>query len=177
MGKLKKVVGIILYYGITYHLPRTSLGIIGRISRKLRYFAANLFVTELKEGVNIDAQAYIGRGRISVGRNSGIGRKCEVYGSLTLGDNVLIAPEVIFYSRNHSFSRIDVPIIEQGYSEEMPVIVGSDVWIGRRAMIMPGVSLGDGVVVAAGSVVTKSFGNYVVVGGAPARIISERNKS
>ena len=63
---------------------------------------------------------------------------------------------------------------EQGFSEALPVVIGDDVWIGRRAMIMPGVKIGNGVVVAAGAVVTKDVPDFAIVGGVPAKILKIR---
>ena len=58
--------------------------------------------------------------------------------------------------------------------EEKPVYIGDDVWIGDRVIILPGVHVGDGCVIAAGSVVTKDVPRYTVVGGVPAKVIRER---
>lgn len=173
---MKRLFGLFLYYAIGYNLPRSSFGRIGKASMVFRSFCASLFAIELKHNVNLDTRAYIGKGRIILGENSGLGRNCEVYGKLTMGDNVMVAPEVIFYTKNHNISRQDIPMSRQGSSEERPIVIGNDVWIGRRVMIMPGVEIGNGTVVAAGSVVTKSFPDDVIVGGVPAKVISSRFK-
>ena len=55
------------------------------------------------------------------------------------------------------------------------VIIGNDVWIGMRVIIMPGIKVGNGVVIGAGAVVTKDVPDYAIVGGIPAKIIGERN--
>lgn len=67
-----------------------------------------------------------------------------------------------------------VNILEQGTDEDKPVYIGNDVWIGRRAMIMPGVHIGDGAVIAAGGIITKDVPPYSVVGGVPAKVIKYR---
>ena len=89
---------------------------------------------------------------------------CEV----KLGDRVLIGPAVQIYTATHP---LDAQ--ERGALWEFgkPIEIGSDVWIGGGAVICPGVTLGDRVVVAAGAVVTKSFPSDVVIGGNPAKII------
>ncbi|MCF8461741.1 MAG: acyltransferase [Flavobacteriales bacterium] len=172
---MKKIIGLILYYGLASHLPRTSLGMIGKVSKKLRFFCVKMFFDKVGANVNVDQHCYVGRGRIEIGNNSGIGRDSEVYGKLIIGDNVLIAPEVVFYTRNHETKLSSVPIIYQGYTEERPVVIGNDVWIGRRAMIMPGVNIASGSIIAAGSVVTKSIEEFTIVGGVPAKEIGKRN--
>ena len=78
------------------------------------------------------------------------------------------------YTRNHKVDRIDVPMNKQGATESKSITIGNDVWIGRRSMFMPGVSVGNHSIVAAGTVVTKSFPQNSVIGGVPARLIKTR---
>lgn len=111
---------------------------------------------------------------LKIGNNSGIGIHCELNGPVVIGNDVLMGPEVIVYTQNHKFKDLDLPIRKQGYSEVQPVEIGDDVWLGRRCMVMPGVRIGRGCVVAAGAVVTKDVPPYCVVGGIPARIIKKR---
>ena len=85
-----------------------------------------------------------------------------------------MGPEVIVYTTGHKFDRTDIPMMEQGSTEERPVSIGNDVWIGRRVMIMPGVTIGDGCVIGAGAVVTKDIPPYNVAGGVPARVLKSR---
>ncbi|WP_374057515.1 acyltransferase [Eggerthella lenta] len=63
----------------------------------------------------------------------------------------------------------------QGYEEWRPVTICDDVWIGRRVMIMPGVTIGKGTVVAAGAIVTRDLPEYSICAGVPARVVGERN--
>lgn len=65
-------------------------------------------------------------------------------------------------------------MLEQGMAEAKPVTVGDDVWIGQRALILPGVSIGTGAIVAAGSVVTRDVPPFAVVAGNPAKVIKDR---
>lgn len=85
----------------------------------------------------------------------------------------MMGPEVVIYTRNHSH-RKDELMIGQGYEETKPVVIGDDVWIGRRAIIMPGVKIATGTVVGAGAVVTKDTEAYSIVGGVPAKVIGYR---
>jgi len=66
-------------------------------------------------------------------------------------------------------------MMEQGFSEERPVVIGNDVWIGDRVMILPGIQIGNGAIVGAGSVVTHSIPDYAIAAGNPARIIKYRD--
>ena len=86
----------------------------------------------------------------------------------------MMGPEVIIYTSGHKHDRIDIPMMEQGSSEVQPVKIGNDVWIGRRAIIMPGVTIGDGVIIGAGAVVTKNIAPYMVAVGVPAKTVKNR---
>lgn len=93
--------------------------------------------------------------------------------SITIGADCMLAPRVYLLDVDHEFSSLDVPISSQGYRTS-PVVIGDDVWIGAYAVILKGVRIGKGAVVAAHSVVTKDVPEYAVVGGVPARVIAER---
>lgn len=85
-----------------------------------------------------------------------------------IGDNCLIAPQVGIYTAAHPLDRkTRVKLLEYG----KPITIGNDCWIGGHAVINPGVTLGDNVVVGSGAVVTKSFPSDVVIAGNPAKII------
>lgn len=125
--------------------------------------------------VNIRPNIKFARGcNISVGDNSGIGDGCflQDIGEITIGRNVLMAPEAMVLTANHHIKR-DELIMNQGI-EVGNVSIGDDVWIGIRAIILPGVSIGDGAVIAAGAVVTRDVEPYAIVAGMPAKKIGER---
>lgn len=111
---------------------------------------------------------------ISLGDNSGIGDKCflQDVGSINIGSDVLIGPEVMIFTANHEMRR-DSLIRNQGM-EIKGVIIEDDVWIGARAIILPGVKLMKGAVIAAGAVVSGDVEPYTVAGGVPAKKIGER---
>lgn len=98
-------------------------------------------------------------------------------GYITIEDDVLIGSCVHFYTGNHSFSRIDLPIIDQGHELAQNIIVRKGCWIGANVVILPGVIIGENTVIAAGSVVTKSIPSGVVVAGVPAKIIKNIESS
>ena len=114
--------------------------------------------------------------RISIGNNSGIGINAFIQGPSSIGDYVLMGPDVQIYTRNHKYDRVDIPMYNQGESEIKKVNIGNDVWIGSRAIILPGVTIGDGAIIGAGSIVTKNVEPYAIVGGNPAKVIKYRNK-
>ena len=112
---------------------------------------------------------------LKVGNNSSIGPYSYIgcSGYIEIGENVMMSPRVSIYSENHNFSETDRPMIEQGVTRSF-VIIEDDCWIAANAVILAGVTVGKGSVVAAGSIVTKDVPPYSIVGGNPARIIKSR---
>jgi acetyltransferase-like isoleucine patch superfamily enzyme len=114
---------------------------------------------------------------LKIGNNVGINHYCfiGVRGNITIGDNVIFGPRVNIFSENHIFNNLDIPIKNQGV-EKKDTIIGNDVWIGANVSIMPGIKIGNGCVIAAGSVVTKDIPDFSVAAGVPAKIIKNRKK-
>lgn len=87
-----------------------------------------------------------------------------------IGDNCFIAPQVGIYTATHPLNAAErISGLEYGKA----IKIGLNCWIGGHATINPGIELGNNVVVASGAVVTKSFGDNVVIGGNPARILKK----
>jgi acetyltransferase-like isoleucine patch superfamily enzyme len=85
----------------------------------------------------------------------------------------MIAEYVSIRDNGHGFSGLDRPMRHQGY-ETAPIRIGDDVWIGRGAVILKGVSIGDGAIVAANAVVTKDIPPFEIWAGIPARFLRRR---
>lgn len=110
------------------------------------------------------------RNGLRIGSHSRVNRACvlDARGGLEIGANVSISPEVVILTASHG---VDDP----GFRlETRPVRIEDHVWIGTRAMVMPGVTLGRGCVVAAGAVVTRDVAPLAIVAGVPARPVGER---
>ena len=112
---------------------------------------------------------------LRIGNNSNIGPYSYIgcSGYIDIGDNVMISPRVSIYSENHNFDDADVPMIDQGVTRSF-VKIEDDCWIAANALILAGVTVGRGAVVAAGSVVTKDVPPNCVVAGNPAKIVKVR---
>ena len=95
-------------------------------------------------------------------------------GGLQIGNDVMIAAFTSFFAANHKFDRLDIPMRAQGMSTKGGIVVEDDVWIGTHAVILDGVHIGTGSVIAAGSVVTKNVEPFSIVAGVPAKIIGRR---
>ncbi|MFB6090561.1 MAG: sugar O-acetyltransferase [Halobellus sp.] len=89
---------------------------------------------------------------------------------VTVGDGCLLGPGVHVYTATHP---LDPEVRRDGLESGEPVTIGDDVWIGGRAVLNPGVTIGDGSVVASGAVVTDDVPEGVVVGGNPAEVVKE----
>ena len=109
-------------------------------------------------------------GYLTIGDYSRINRSCllDARGPLRIGNNVSVSGEVAIITTQHRPEDPDFRV------ESRPVVIEDHAWIGMRAMIMPGVTVGRGAVVAAGSVVTKDVPPLTVVGGVPAKPIGDR---
>lgn len=142
-------------------------------AKLLRRAWAKGIAASVGSNVNIEPHASF-TPDLRVGDNSGIGLRCELNGPVSIGNDVLMGPETIVYTQNHKSSDPNLPIRLQGYEPAEEVAIEDDVWIGRRVMIMPGVRIGKGSVIAAGAVVTKDVPPYSVVGGIPAKILKSR---
>lgn len=109
-------------------------------------------------------------GDVVIGHHTRIGLHNTVIGPVTIGNHVNLAQGITVTALNHNFSDTSKRIDQQGVSTT-PVTLGDDIWIGANAVILPGVTIGNHSVVAAGAVVTKDIPPYTLVGGVPARII------
>lgn len=108
--------------------------------------------------------------RVNIGKNCNINKGVILDGrnSLYIGNNVDIAQDVYIWTEQHDYNNPYYKAIGA------PVIIGDYVWLASRSTILPGVSVGEGAVVACGAVVTKDVPPYTIVGGVPAKIIGER---
>ena len=91
---------------------------------------------------------------------------------IIVGNNCLIGPDVVLINSNHGIKKNKLIRLQKNISSD--VIIGNDVWIGAKSVILPGVTIGDGAVIAAGSIVNKDVAPYSIVGGVPAKLIKER---
>lgn len=111
----------------------------------------------------------------NVGWNSNVMINADCGGQITIGNNVLIGPNCVLRASNHAFSDISIPMKLQGHKPGK-IILEEDVWLGANVVVLPDVRIKKGSVVAAGAVVTKDVEPYSIVGGVPAKIISQRKQ-
>ncbi|HEX6097608.1 MAG TPA: acyltransferase [Thermoanaerobaculia bacterium] len=113
--------------------------------------------------------------RLAVGDYAfiGTGAEIDVAESVAIGAHTLIAPNVFITDHTHN-AAAGLRLDEQG-SRSAPVVIGADAWIGTRAVILPGVTIGDGAIVGAGAVVTKDVPPNTIAAGVPAKVIGTRS--
>ena len=109
---------------------------------------------------------------LKIGSGSSIGHRSILDSrmGLTIGKNVVLATEIMIWTLHHDYNDINFK------NDGAPVFIDDYVWIGSRAIILPGVKINKFAIVAAGSVVTKDVPEYSVVGGIPAKVIAMRDK-
>lgn len=139
----------------------------------------------LKSEIRLNNDVHIGRNsilRAGIGQiivHEGVTLNRFVYldgnGGIQIGRNALLGNKVELISGNHIFEDPNTPIRFQG-TKLGKVTIGEDVWLGTNTIVLPGVTIGDGSVVGAGSVVTEDIPNYSVAIGAPAKIVKKRGQ-
>lgn len=139
---------------------------------------ATLFKVKNK-GSNVKFQGYsriISPDKLIIGDNVRIGMNCYFHalGGITIGDNTILSRNITIYSANHNFKGDNYVPYDNKYNLK-EVIIGSGVWIGMNVSIVPGVTIGDGAIVAMGTVVTKNIEKGQIVGNQPIKILKERN--
>ena len=173
LNKNMKAILIPLYEWISaiiFILPRNKLFNLPKV----------LFLSMLGAKIGKRVTFYPGI-KINPGRDITIGNDVDIAwgviittkGSVYIGDRTYIGYNSMIFSANHTVPQRPHKIFNSGHSLA-PVTIKNDVWIGAGCIILPGVSIEEGAVVAAGSVVTKDVEKYTIVAGNPARIIKKR---
>ena len=171
MKKIKKNICWLLYNLIAKRLPSSSSRInLG--SKYIRSILVKNIILSSGHKINIEKNSEFSP-NISIGENSGLGINSLIQGDTSIGDNVMMGPNVRIYTKNHNYKDKSLPMCEQGTNTKK-VIIGNDVWIGDGVIVLPGVTIGDGSIIGAGSVVTKDVPSFAIVGGNPAKEIGYR---
>jgi len=141
---------------------------------QIRERLSEIIGTPLDESVTVFAPFYTNFGRfISIGKNVFINHACSFLdmGGITLEDDVLIGPKVNLITENHPMNPAD-----RRAMVAKPILIKRKAWIGAGATILPGVTVGENAIVAAGAVVSRDVPDNAVVGGVPAKIIKYINE-
>lgn len=143
----------------------------------IRFCIWNVFLKKMGRGFFIDSGVYIRYpSKVSLGDYVSINKGCQLYpswgkntqGVITLGNHVRVGPSCVFFAAGHDSRDINLSATNDA------IVVGDYVWIGGNSTILQGVTIGEGAIVAAGSVLTKDVAPYTIVGGVPAQYIKHR---
>jgi acetyltransferase-like isoleucine patch superfamily enzyme len=164
----KIIGGSILSYSYNYWLGNLP-------SRKIRMAYLKAYLATIGAGTSVQMSCRFLNGRkVHLGDRNVINFGCLLDGrkyEICIGSDVSIGPEATILTLGHD------PQSSNFEDKGGDVFIGNRVWIGYRAIILPGITIGEGAVVGAGSVVTKDVEPYAIVGGNPARFIKHRSKT
>jgi len=158
--------------------PRAWLHLLRMLNYYNHTHVAQRRLLQTRGGCTISPTASFANAQnIRLGQAAHIGANCslwagQTHGKITTGENLLLGPNVTITAANYDF-RAGTPVTKQPMAEQA-VTIGHDVWIGANAVILPGVSIGDGAIIGAGTVVTRSVPAGSIVAGSPAKAIGAR---
>lgn len=161
------------YYALIMHLPHSRYI---RFMNKIRvFYVCNILgIMKKSKRARFQNNVYLGGpGAVSIGENCQINENVFLQGAI-IGDNVMIAPYVALIANKKEVNNTDVLMSTVEKEKGLKVIIEDDVWIGRNAIVMPGIKIGKGSIIGAGSVVTKNVESFSVMGGVPAILIKKR---
>ena len=164
---------LFLHYAYAVHLTHVLLDLM---PPPVLFLSFKLLLKKMGSSVFIDTRVYFRYpNRVRIGSHVSINRGCAFYPSwyhkeaeIVLGNNIRLGPNVSFLAAGHDHTRLDLP------DTAGRITVGDNVWIGANCSILQGVNIGEGAIVAAGSVVTKDVPPYKIYGGVPAKEIKDR---
>jgi len=125
--------------------------------------------------IPFDIQIWSPNKDIQFGNRVQFGKRCVIQSDLKIGNDVLIAGNVSFIGRNdHRYNIVGKKIWNSGSGANNKSVLGNDIWIGHGVIVLAGVNVGDGAIIAAGSIVINDVLPYTIVGGNPAKFIKNR---
>jgi maltose O-acetyltransferase len=163
-------------------LPGRTLILAGKAHRRLTMWILRPLFGSYGRRFWFDPAGDYTFGNIHVGDDVFLGPRARLSATrsrIVIGSKVMFGPEVTVMGGNHRVTLVGRFMADVGDDEKRPeddlgVVIEDDVWVGARATILHGVTIGRGAIVAAGSVVTKDVAPYAIVGGVPARVLRHR---
>ena len=178
MAKLWHNFLMAVYYCLLSWLPGNYTKVVGHFFKRLRAIVLHAANKDIDSTANIGRRAYLRQGYgIKVGRRSSLGANFTIQNAtLSVGEDVMIAQDLLVIGGGHNYADISRHMIEQGNAPITSLTIEDDVWIGARVTIVAkNTTIGHGSIIAAGSVVVKDVPPYAIVGGNPAKVIKYRN--
>ncbi len=130
---------------------------------------------QIGQGSYVAPGVHARRGSLNLADDCFVGPGCWIgIDDLSIGRWSMLAGHVSVVGGDHRIDVVGTPATDAGRDECRPVVIGDDVWIGHGTILMHGLRIGEGAIVAAGSVVTHDVGEYTIVGGVPAKLLRMR---
>lgn len=144
-----------------------------------QYRLLNLMLVNPKfkvgKGFKCGKHCFVSRkNRITLGNNFFMGQYCHLASDLKVGNDVMFASFVSCVGGDHKIDGIHIPMNQAGRDLFKTTVIGNDVWVGQGSILMHGITIGNGAVIAAGSVVVKDVPERAIYGGNPAKLIRYR---
>ena len=186
-GKILKFFYFTIGFKLRYWFWKAAIHSMGgKIGKNVKFYEGIRIVGNSPGAIEIGNDVRILRGvtistspegRVQIGNGVHIGEGSVIYSGvkITIGDNVIIGTQNINVDLDHRFQNLDLPINQQGMNGK-EVCIEEDVWIAAHCVIIKGVTIGKGSVIAAGSIVNKSITPYQVAAGVPAKVIKKRGE-
>ncbi|VVB75322.1 2,3,4,5-tetrahydropyridine-2,6-dicarboxylate N-acetyltransferase [uncultured archaeon] len=162
--------------GLVKRLIKSIGGGLIYANKRLRAVFYSMILAHVGKGVLIASTLHIGDPeKIFIGDRAVISYNCSIGGKgiVRIGNDSLIAQNVSIITSNHNYESRKIPMNRQGHTEN-EVILEDDVWVCANSVILPGVKIGRGAIIAAGSIVTKDVAPFTIVAGNPAKRIKVR---
>ena len=153
-------------------IHQTGKGSVIRERTRIDVVPFNKFILGKRSVIEDFCTINNGVGDLVIGENTLIGMGNVLIGPVTIGNNVILAQNIVMSGLNHEYRDVNVPIREQNVTTA-PIKIEDDCWIAANSVITAGVTIGKHSVVAAGSVVTKDVPAFTIVAGNPARVIKQ----
>jgi len=167
-----KKIFLLFYYIFASKLPDFAFP-GGKLFNKIRIYFLRRFI-KIGNNCRIQSRVYFGDGNnVSIGNNCRINDDCKL-DNVSIGDYVMIARKTQILGKMHRFDDINKPMLLQKGSIQKQTIIEDNVWIGLNVVVMPGVHIAKGSIIAAGAILTKDTVPYGIYGGVPAKLIKMR---
>lgn len=168
-------VWLLFYYMIARNLPDSYLPVVGPIANWIRIATCRHIFAKMGKVSVIQKGVQFGTGEsVEMGDYSGLGKNSLIPNNTKIGKYVMVGQDLFIVANNHRVDRTDIPMALQGSLPYEQTIIEDDVWIGTRVVILPGLHIPRGVIIGAGSVLSKNPGEYEIWGGVPAKFIKSR---
>jgi acetyltransferase-like isoleucine patch superfamily enzyme len=170
-GWIKRKIGLILFSFLNPFILRYSFPLLSWVTERLRMISLRMMGAKIAKNSWVRSRLFVTNPKfLRIGINSKIGicSNLFLYDEFHVGDNVEIGSRLTIHTAEHKFNDPDRPIPKQG-SIYMPVIIKSNVYIGSNVIILPGITVNEKVIVAAGAVITKDLESGFIYGGVPAK--------